>query len=438
MGIVPVVNSGAVPQVRRPRITISEGTAISGPFPIALRCTQEGFFRPGPNDISVISPRCAITASAEPPQTFPWGQTYGVADSIGTTPVLVGYLWIRSLDGNADGYDDLEANGLVTIAQAFTTLGDLVQIIPNTMSGSGIINLTGSGELVANNPLAGSGEIALSAQGAFIVVGQWSGTGELHFGGDGAFVANNPMAGVGLLELSGAGSATALNPLSTITGLTATPGDASVALAWTAHTAVAGLTYTIQRSTASDFSANLVTWTGITGTSYTNNAAGGNAPVNGTPYWYRIRAVAPGWIDGQWAALGSSVTPVLSGNTATDGRMDATTPSTITTVTIRGRRQADGSHYSVFIDQADADWCDYTIGRHSSGGGLAATLGVSGGIRPARVRLEIIGSTIRVLTNTATSGGTWTQLLTTTDTVIPGSGLWDVVPSGNASTFEAG
>lgn len=210
MAIVPVVNSGTTPQVRRPRVTISEGSAVSGPFPIALQCTAANKFRPGPNDITVLSSRLAITASSTPPQTFPWGEDYGVSNNIGTTPVPVGYLWIRSIDANADGYDDLEVNASATIAQAFSVYSDnLVTINPNAMSGVGVVNLYGSGAFTSDNPLAGVGELLLSGEGTFIVAGMWSGEGEITFDASGAFVANNPMVGTGVIELSGGGAMTA-------------------------------------------------------------------------------------------------------------------------------------------------------------------------------------------------------------------------------------
>jgi hypothetical protein len=115
-------------------------------------------------------------------------------------------------------------------------------------------------------------------------------------------------------SLSGSGaialSPTVIPKLATPTGLTATPGDASVALSWNAVTNATG--YTIERSTASDFSANLVQLaSGVSGTSYTNNAGGGNAPANGTTYHYRVRATASGYTASDWSA-GASATPVAA------------------------------------------------------------------------------------------------------------------------------
>jgi hypothetical protein len=85
----------------------------------------------------------------------------------------------------------------------------------------------------------------------------------------------------------------------------------------------------VQRATDSGFTANVVTLTSTLAdgsTGYTNNSAGGNAPSNGTAYYYRVRAVDARGI-GAYSATGS-VTPAVptlgqvtnfSAGTAQDG-----------------------------------------------------------------------------------------------------------------------
>lgn len=88
--------------------------------------------------------------------------------------------------------------------------------------------------------------------------------------------------------------------------VTPTAGPGSVTLAWAAITGETG--YEVDRSTASDFSANLVHLTtslaaGSTG--YINNTANGNAPTNGTMYYYRVRGVSNAGV-GPWSATVNS------------------------------------------------------------------------------------------------------------------------------------
>jgi chitodextrinase len=91
--------------------------------------------------------------------------------------------------------------------------------------------------------------------------------------------------------------------------VTATAGDASVALTWAA---IAGATvYRVERATDSGFTANLITLSSSVGTNaYTNNAAGGNTPANGTAYFYRVSA--SNGVFGL-ASAGATATPTSSG-----------------------------------------------------------------------------------------------------------------------------
>src|SRR6185312_13183144 len=67
---------------------------------------------------------------------------------------------------------------------------------------------------------------------------------------------------------------------STPTALTATPGNAQVALNWTAPASGSPTGYNIKRSTVSGLETNIDT---VAGTSYTDLTA-----VNGTTYYYEV------------------------------------------------------------------------------------------------------------------------------------------------------
>src|SRR5262249_60468294 len=71
------------------------------------------------------------------------------------------------------------------------------------------------------------------------------------------------------------------------TGLTATPGNAQVALTWTA--ASGATSYNIYRSTSSGGQGNTPVKTGVTGTSFSDTSL-----ANGTTYYYQVSAVDSG------------------------------------------------------------------------------------------------------------------------------------------------
>ena len=90
--------------------------------------------------------------------------------------------------------------------------------------------------------------------------------------------------------IGAAGSFSAITALSTPT-LTATPGDTEIDLSWTnVANEDASPGYTLQRSTAANFSANLVTVTKDANVT-THTATG---LTNGTPYYFRVRAEGSG------------------------------------------------------------------------------------------------------------------------------------------------
>jgi Fibronectin type III domain len=93
-----------------------------------------------------------------------------------------------------------------------------------------------------------------------------------------------------------------------------TAGQGQVTVNWTAPTNDGGtpiLRYTLQRATDSGFTTNLVSTTGLTGTSTTVTGL-----TNGTPYYFRIYAVNAVSVDasigGAWKVAASSVTPSAS------------------------------------------------------------------------------------------------------------------------------
>lgn len=99
------------------------------------------------------------------------------------------------------------------------------------------------------------------------------------------------------------GTYTAITALATVSGLTATPGNAQVDLSWSA---VANRTYyQIQRATDSGFTANLTTLTSTaTATTYTDTGR-----TNGTTYYYRVKAIGTGRYSDSAAWASTSATP---------------------------------------------------------------------------------------------------------------------------------
>ena len=136
-----------------------------------------------------------------------------------------------------------------------------------------------------------------------------------------------------------------MSTLAAPTNLTATPGDAQVALAWEAPAPDSGVTrHEFRYKTDGSYPAS---WTKIA-----NSAVGGvneasytvTGLTNGTAYTFELRAVGAG--EGAAAAVGP-VTPVASGGTCTDNDIDL----------VRGEVNSEGS---VQICH-DAEWrsvCD--------------------------------------------------------------------------------
>jgi fibronectin type 3 domain-containing protein len=89
------------------------------------------------------------------------------------------------------------------------------------------------------------------------------------------------------------------------TGLTATPGNAQVALSWSASSGATS--YNVYRGTTSGGESGTAIATGITGTSYTNTGL-----TNGTHYYYTVNAVNAGGTSG--ASNEANATP-STGNT---------------------------------------------------------------------------------------------------------------------------
>jgi uncharacterized protein (DUF1800 family)/fibronectin type 3 domain-containing protein len=121
-------------------------------------------------------------------------------------------------------------------------------------------------------------------------------------------------------QLSSEATATpapAAPPPAAPTGLTATPGDKQIVLAWTAVTGAA--TYNVYRGTTSGAEAATAIATGITGTTFTNTGL-----TNGTTYFYQVSATnAIGTGDKSAEASAKPAPPPLlpapTGVTATPG-----------------------------------------------------------------------------------------------------------------------
>lgn len=193
MPIAPRVNSGVTPSVRRPRLTIAEGSAVSGPFLLELFSTSGT--ATGPNVLPVTSARVAVTATTTPP-TDEWGADYTFADDVPPEGVSAGYVWVKSIDANSDGLDDLESDGSVTLVDCFYRE-------PPTIVVTGELALSGAAALGATNPLAAVGALALSGSAVLSVVGGVYATGSLALAGSAALTSVNPLAVLGALGLAG-------------------------------------------------------------------------------------------------------------------------------------------------------------------------------------------------------------------------------------------
>jgi hypothetical protein len=230
MPIAPLVNAGTTPQVRRPRPTLGESVAVSGPFALLLYCTEAGKHRPAPNNVSVASGRVAITPT---PTTDPaylagaWGVDYAYDGPIDEWGAQVGYLWIRSIDADGDGYDDLESAGSVTLAGALGLDSDGIvdSAASNSVRGTGSLSLTGSGTLTMRDPLAGIGAIAFTGAGVLGVVAPLAGVGALTLDGAGTLTASasqQSVAGTGSIALSASGRLGIIAPIAGIGSLALT------------------------------------------------------------------------------------------------------------------------------------------------------------------------------------------------------------------------
>ncbi len=121
---------------------------------------------------------------------------------------------------------------------------------------------------------------------------------------DGYNLAYGALSGGSIVAMT-TGAGTRCGQLGT---MTPTAGSASVTLAFSDIALSAEGYYEIDRATDSGFTTNLVhlTTTLADGsTSYVNNAANGNAPVNGTLYYYRGRGVDCRGV-GAWSATASA------------------------------------------------------------------------------------------------------------------------------------
>ena len=140
----------------------------------------------------------------------------------------------------------------------------------------------------------------------------------------------------GLSPLSNEASATPQAPITTApTNLTATAGNASVALSWTAPTGAAS--YDVYRGTTASGESTTPIATGVITTSYTDTTV-----TNGTTYYYKVAAVDTGGtspLSNEASATPAlPVAPTFTLTASTPGAIAAggTTSSTITVTTTTG------------------------------------------------------------------------------------------------------
>ena len=162
-----------------------------------------------------------------------------------------------------------------------------------------------SGNLIVS---CGSGATACFTEGGSFVAEPTADATIAH-GANQPLWVKQPAGGSGIVKLSVSVPAWVTGTrCPTLGTLTPTAGDASVTLAFADIALGAQGYYEIDRATDSGFTANLVhlTTTLADGsTSYVNNAANGNAPSNGTLYYYRGRGVDYRGV-GAWSATASA------------------------------------------------------------------------------------------------------------------------------------
>lgn len=109
--------------------------------------------------------------------------------------------------------------------------------------------------------------------------------------------------GVNSLGTSGASNEASARPVaptpaSIPVGLTATAGDAQIALTWSASTGTAPITYSVYRGTTSGGEGSAPIASGLTATSYTDKGL-----ANGTTYYYKVSATNPAGTTAQSAEV---------------------------------------------------------------------------------------------------------------------------------------
>lgn len=135
------------------------------------------------------------------------------------------------------------------------------------------------------------------------------------------------------------------------TGLSATAGNASVSLSWTASSGASS--YNVYRGTSAGGESGTALATGITGTSYTDSSA-----ANGTTYYYKV------------AAVNSSGTSALSNEASA-------TPQTSVPMAPTGLT-ATGSNASVSLNwNTSSGATSYKLYRSTTAGGEGSTAYVS-------------------------------------------------------------
>jgi fibronectin type 3 domain-containing protein/regulation of enolase protein 1 (concanavalin A-like superfamily) len=263
------------------------------------------------------------------------------------------------------------------------------------------------------------------------------------------------------------------------TGLTATAGNAQVALSWTASSGATS--YNVKRATVSGGPYTTVA-TGVTATSYTNTGL-----TNGTTYYYVVSAVnssgesanstqasatpsAPvTWLNVDIGAVGTAGSGTLSGGTYTvrgagtdiggtadvlhfmykSMTGDGTFIARLTTQTVGGTandkvglmmRETTGTtskHVTVLLDSSTAT--SRLVSRSSAGGGSTWVSGPAGTTLPRWYRLVRVGNT--VTGSVSTNGTTWTAVgsatVTMTSTIQVGFAVCSRDTSAlNTSTFD--
>jgi len=277
---------------------------------------------------------------------FATSSTVNTAGTVDPAPEAV-YQSVRYAPSFTYTIPGLSAGGSYTVRLHFAEL---------TFTGSGqrVFNVAINSTTVLSNfdvySAAGGTDVALVEQ--FNTTASSSGNIVISFTQG---TADNPeVAGV---EVLSAGGATGIAP-SIPTNLSATTGNASVALTWTASTGSAPITYNVFRATTSGGEGSTSLATNLTSAAYTDTSA-----TNGTTYYYTV------------SATNSVATSAQSSQVSAEPQSTGTAPSVPASPTATAGNASVALSWSASTGTAPIT---YNVYRGTSSGGESTTAVATG------------------------------------------------------------